>query len=190
MAGNCEDLFVSENPIKRFIANSWHNKVLECIEHIPITDNLILDVGCGEGHITNLLIRNGYDTIGLDLSKERLAYNIPFIKGNIYRMPLKDNSYKTVIAVFVIEHLSNPKKALIECSRIAEDFVIIVVPNEPWFRLSNMIRLKYLSSWGNNPEHIQHYNQKTLYKLLKNVFDNITIKKGILSLYAICKVKK
>jgi hypothetical protein len=33
------------------------------------------------------------------------------------------------------------------------------VPHEPWWRLGNMARLKYLRQWGNTPGHINHWSR-------------------------------
>lgn len=55
----------------------------------------ILDVGCGTGHLTNLLTKKGYNVIGLDLNKEMLDIaknrfkNIEFLQGDMRNLKLR-----------------------------------------------------------------------------------------------------
>ena len=51
----------------------WCNRVTSILKEEGIENNLVLDLGCGTGTLTELLARKGYDMIGVDLSYEMLA---------------------------------------------------------------------------------------------------------------------
>ncbi len=42
----------------------------------PISGKLVLDAGCGEGHLSRILVQNGADVIGIDYSKEMINHAI------------------------------------------------------------------------------------------------------------------
>ena len=41
------------------------------------------------------------------------------------------------------------------------------VPFEPYFRIGSLLRGKYVRSLGNHPEHVNHFNRKSLQALLE-----------------------
>lgn len=43
-------------------------------EHLPEPPARVLDVGCGTGHYTGTLARNGFETVGIDLDSTMIAY--------------------------------------------------------------------------------------------------------------------
>ena len=74
----------------------------------------ILDIGCGNGSLSNFLAQQGYEVVGVEESESgvRLAnqtfLNCRFIQGSIYDLPYSElgDNFDIVIAVEVIEHLS------------------------------------------------------------------------------------
>lgn len=51
----------------------WCEQVTAILQRHGILNDLVLDLGCGTGELTELLARKGYDMIGIDLSQEMLA---------------------------------------------------------------------------------------------------------------------
>lgn len=51
----------------------WCEQVTAILQHHGITKDLVLDLGCGTGTLTELLAGKGYDMIGVDLSQEMLS---------------------------------------------------------------------------------------------------------------------
>jgi 2-polyprenyl-3-methyl-5-hydroxy-6-metoxy-1,4-benzoquinol methylase len=102
---------------------------------------------------------------GSDLSDSAIAYaqqllpEARFAVEDIYRLSDADNAYDLVIASEVLEHLEDPAAALSEIVRTSRRYVLLSVPNEPAFQLTNFARGKYLRRWGNHPEHIQHWSR-------------------------------
>lgn len=77
----------------------------------------ILDIGCGNGSLTNLIAQQGYEIVGVEDSKSgvRLAQeefiNCRFIHGSIYDLPYTEigGQFDIIISCEVIEHLFYPK---------------------------------------------------------------------------------
>ncbi len=69
------DTFMDETPYEEW-ANFLHQLIKEYGISQPVRDdsekNLVLDLGCGTGTLTELLYRKGYDMIGVDFSQEML----------------------------------------------------------------------------------------------------------------------
>lgn len=51
----------------------WCEQVTAILQRHGITEDLVLDLGCGTGTLTELLAKKGYDMIGVDLSQEMLS---------------------------------------------------------------------------------------------------------------------
>ncbi len=70
----------------------------------------VLDLGCGEGILTQELVLRGCDVVGLDASQRAIARaqrRMPgrFVVGDMCRAPFADASFETVIAVESAEWL-------------------------------------------------------------------------------------
>ncbi len=92
----------------------------------------ILDVGCGDGYITNAL-PDDREVVGLDISREALKYVKRETKvGSVVELPYGDRAFDLVMANDVIEHLPDEggvyEKACSEMSRVAGRYVVITVP--------------------------------------------------------------
>lgn len=90
----------------------------------------------------------------------------------------------------VLEHLDNPLKALKELSRVSNKWTIISVPNEPIFRIMNIIRMKYLCNLGNTPGHVNNWNKKNFENFLNQRFNIILSKNVIIWNIFFCELKK
>lgn len=173
----------SKNPLQRKLINNFYNCLVKLIKNLSVSS--ILDTGCGEGFTLNQLEKQFPNKTYLGIDSSLKVVNLgnklfPKIKlkvGNIYRLPFKNQSFDLVICSEVLEHLANPKKALEEISRVSKKYCLLSVPNEPWFIMVNFLRGKYLSTWGNHPEHINHWGGKTFQNFLKaNNFKLLKIK--------------
>jgi len=153
----------SNNPIQKFLINNFYAALISLSK--PLSPKTVLDAGCGEGFSMNKLIANGIGERieGIEYSNEAISFakklfpHLTIKQGSIYDLPYKDSSFDLVICAEVLEHLENPAKALREMSRVSRKYLIISVPNEPLFMVSNFIRGKNLSRLGNDPGHINHW---------------------------------
>ncbi|MBO7634213.1 MAG: hypothetical protein J6S72_07510, partial [Lachnospiraceae bacterium] len=61
----------------------------------------------------------------------------------------------------------HPAKALKELERVSAKYILVTVPNEPLWRILNMVRGAYLKDFGNTPGHIQHWNKRQFIKMIR-----------------------
>jgi ubiquinone/menaquinone biosynthesis C-methylase UbiE len=158
----------SKNPLKKFLINNFFNVLLGFLKGIDIDS--ILDVGCGEGFTLGKLKEHGIGKkhTGIDAAKDAIVLgkkenpNLNLSIGDIYNLKFKDKSFDLVISTEVLEHLADPKKALRELKRISKKYVLLSVPNEPWFYLFNY------TQWGKDIGHINKWTKSAFVKLIKS----------------------
>lgn len=144
-----------------------------CLQDIIFTD--IYEAGCGEGYVT-AHIGNYYGNGGVlhasDISEEciekakKQCPQAEFIAGSIYEIKKPSNSYDLVIACEVLEHLDEPAIAMNELLRLSKKYVLVSVPNEPIWRICNVLRGKYLFHLGNTPGHIKHWSASSFFRFV------------------------
>jgi len=88
-----------------------------------------------------------------------------FRVGSIYEIP-KEQKYDLVVTSEVLEHMEDPERALGQLLGVCGGYLLVTVPNEPIWRILNMARGKYWRRLGNTPGHVQHWNKRTLRKLI------------------------
>ena len=163
----------TKNPLGKAFLNNFLKTVVSTIR--PLQINSVLDVGCGEGFTLARLkkekigtIHEGieYDQTAIELGK-KLYPKILIKQGDIYNLPYKSNSFDLVVCTEVLEHLDNPRKAYRELVRVSRKYVLLSVPNEPWFTVQRMARFQNILHLGAHPEHIQHWTAGAFSKFVK-----------------------
>lgn len=102
----------------------------DIIAVLPPDVKSILDVGCGNGLITNALPKE-IDVVGFDRSEAALRYvQRQKVVGDIKSLPFEDESFDLVMANDIIEHLTleEREQGLKELARVASKYIIITVP--------------------------------------------------------------
>lgn len=183
----------NNNPLQRFLLNRFYESLIEILHFPPrglasskrrVQDDelkSILDAGCGEGFTLNKLYQNkiGQKLEGIEFSKDaveigrKLHPHLSLREGDIYKLPFKDNSFDLVLSTEVLEHLKEPEKALKEIIRVSRKYILLSVPNEPFFMLSNFLRGKNITRWGNDIEHINYWTSQGFEKFVKK--ENVRI---------------
>ena len=95
----------------------------------------VLDIGCGSGIMMMLnklfnpdLNIHGFEgDPGAKLLWQKRGLEVE--TGNIYNLPYDDDKFETVYSSHVLEHLENPREAIIEMKRIASKRIINIVPD-------------------------------------------------------------
>ena len=125
----------------------------------------VLDVGCGDGSLMNLLVKEkNIEVRGLELEKknvqECIYKGLPVIQGNaeteLYQFP--DQSFDYVVLSQTLQAFYNPDKVLKELLRIGKS-VIVSIPNFGYWKVrtsllffGKMPMTKTLpNSWYNTP---------------------------------------
>jgi len=78
-----------------------------------------LDIGCGEGRLTQPLHDRGIATVAFDYSATMLAaVPDPRVQGDANHLPFADATFGSIAALYMLYHLDNPSQALAECYRV------------------------------------------------------------------------
>lgn len=153
---------------------------LEFIKKTFDKKTTILDIGSGYGFLLKALEENGFDSIGVEISKERRHISSRVTDVEIWpdkiEGPNQTNKKFDVITLFhVLEHISSPIKL---CSDLQtylkpEGSLIIEVPNanDHMLRLSKNYRKFF---W--QIAHVSYFTSQTIKKILKKAgFSNIKV---------------
>lgn len=169
----------NNNPLMRIVISNFLKKIKDLIDMIKF-DNM-LDIGCGEGFVLHYL--RSKNATGVDISRTALKVakslnpNYKFIEASIYDLPFKNDNFDIIIVLEVLEHLEDPQKAIDKIKRFSKRYFVFSVPNEPWFRIMNILRGKNISRYGNDIDHVQNWNSTKFIRLIEKNFDIISIKK-------------
>ncbi len=166
-AGNHYDKYRAKNPAIRRLTERFLRELDEVVTAVSPTS--LLDVGCGDGHVTERIARllPGVDVLGVDVADETLVASwearrdgrARFLTGSAYSLPFESASFDAVTAFEVMEHLEFPAAALAELARVARRHVIVSVPREPVWRALNLAAGRYVVAGGNTPGHINHWSR-------------------------------
>jgi len=168
--------YKTKNIISKYLVNIFYKKTYNLIKDIEF--NSIADLGCGEGHLLSymkdLIINKKCFALDFDVNEVNDAKNnLPFCdvrQGSLYKLPFDDNSFDLVICTEVLEHLEDPNLAISEICRVSKQYVLLSVPNEPLWRLMNVIRFAYIKDFGNTPGHINHWSINSFKKFVLKKF--------------------
>jgi SAM-dependent methyltransferase len=154
----------------------------------------LLDAGCGEGEaLSRLGDRVPERTAAVDLDPDAVAFTQNRLPGvdvsrhSIDALPFEDDSFDLVLCLEVLEHVPQPGVALAELARVCSGRIVLSVPDEPWFRLGSLARGKYLRGLGDHPEHINHWNLRSLRATLEQEVDVISLRRSFPWAIAECR---
>lgn len=154
--------YTDTNALIRFANRQFFRAIDQMLKSLE--PNLVLDAGCGEGVVLGRIERRlGTGPFGMDLDLERLRLakserpERRLVMGDLHQLPFASDAFDVVLVLEVFEHVGDPPRALREVWRVSRSYLLASVPNEPFWRIGNMLRLKYLRQLGNTPEHIQHW---------------------------------
>ncbi len=177
--GKIYEIYQTNNPIILYLAKRFQKRIEQLLKSINAMDLNGLDIGCGEGHMLNMLINKKIisNIKGIDLDAERISYSkekFPHIDVSI--MDIYDIDYKSlgeydyIIATEILEHLPDPIEALEIIKKLLkpESYIIISIPHEPFFQAGNILRGKHWKNKGKTPAHLNFWRKSQFDKLLKS----------------------
>jgi len=110
----------------------------------------VLDIGCGTGLFSKLLMEKGYEVTSLDSSPVALDYSrrrglARLVTGDALKLPFPDNSFDVAFALDILEHIEDEDAALREWKRILKPngVLIVFVPTFSFL-------------WGPQDEKLEH----------------------------------
>ncbi len=104
--------------------NETRNPWIESVIHKQ--RQVVLDIGCGAGFLSNDLAKAGHRVTGIDLSASslRLAETMDatqsarYIRADAEQLPFEDESFDVVTAMDLLEHVDRPERVIAEASRV------------------------------------------------------------------------
>jgi len=107
-------------------------RYLTALDLLNKKKSFILDIGCGDGGISNFLNRCGKRIIAIDLEKEKR--NFDYIIAKAEKLPFKKSIFDQILLLDVLEHISNEKLIIEEVNRVMKKNgnLIITTPSNFW----------------------------------------------------------
>lgn len=126
----------------------------------------VLDIACGSGYGTKILLEHGCEVIGADYNKELIDYlrqksSDVFIYANALDLPFNDNIFDAVVSFETIEHVNDGNLFLKEMKRVLKPggLFICSTPN--------------ICYTVHPPYHVKEYYPEEFYQLLSKYFTDI-----------------
>lgn len=122
------------------------NDLLE-LRELASKGEKILDLGCGNGRLSEVLKENDIDYIGIDNSREMIKIakekypKEKFILSDALRLPFKNNTFNKVFSLSVIQHIPSVElriKFFKEAYRVLESNGKLIVTS--WYFDQNKIK--------------------------------------------------
>lgn len=175
--------YTNRNPVHRLSLGRFYDAV--AAELRSIAPRTVLDFGCGEGFILDMMAARDVqlpDYEGVDLRADALSAaherwpQKNFTHANLFDAAFDSKTYHTVMALEVLEHVFEPEKVLQRLVAMSEQHLLLTVPNEPWFQLMNLVRGRDFIRLGNHPEHINHWNAGTFAEFVSPFAEVVSVK--------------
>jgi ubiquinone/menaquinone biosynthesis C-methylase UbiE len=145
-----------------------------------VSDKIVLDVACGCGYGSNLLIEsNSSEVFGIDIdpqvikeaqqSKDNHSRTPEYLVGNAERIPFPDLTVDVVVCFETLEHVNDDKRTIDEIHRVLKQggILILTTPNAKITQPKNGV--------PNNPFHVREYTPEELTGLLSSQFNEILL---------------
>lgn len=141
------------------------------LQSIPDSIESIIDVGCGNGIITNEFAKQ-YQVVGVDTSKEALKYlQCEKIISSSSAIPVDDLSYDMVFSSELLEHLQKDIliKTISEFKRISKRYIFITVPNREFLK-KRYIKCPKCNYIFHVDHHLNSFSEEKIIELIGNEF--------------------
>ncbi len=126
----------------------------------------ICEIGCGVGILSSKLGKNSFSVDAFDLDRHAVSLakkysknrNVNFFSRDVLKFK-SNKKYDLVLAVEVLEHIKNDKKAISNIAGMLkpDGFLLITVP----------VNEEYRTDFDNRSGHVRRYNEINLINKLK-----------------------
>lgn len=152
------------------------------IEHIHryaiagefVENKQVLDIACGEGYGSNLLIEKASAVTGVDIDPKTIEraqrkYNnskLNFLTGDVRNIPCTDNIFDIVISFETLEHIEEHNEMMAEIKRVLkpDGLLIISTPDKYFHSDAKTIKSKF---------HVKELYKEEFGSLIKQFFSNV-----------------
>ncbi len=148
------------------IDNIMKKKIDLILENIPADVKSIIDIGCGNGKITNVL-NKFYNVTGVERNEKAIQYvESNTILTSCDDINVSDKSFDMVFSSELLEHLEENifQKSIIEMKRIAKNYIFLTFPNNENIE-KDFIKCKHCDTVFNRTYHLRRLNEDIISKL-------------------------
>ena len=194
IGGNYFDKYASRNPVVRYLTRGF----LESFDALCAQTGArtVFEYGCGEGHLSLRLLARGIVVRGADvdgpivaeanMEAQKRGFGAPFFVEDVMQCPDEIRG-ELVVCCEVLEHLQDPEAALERIKKNTSEWVLLSVPREPIWRMLNMMRLSYLTDFGNTPGHVQHWSVKGFVRMVEKHFEIVAMRQPLPWTFLLCR---
>ena len=125
-----------------------------------LSSGSILDVGCMDDYLIKRLPER-FDYYGID--DEPLCRHDRIVKEK-FEDYVKNKKFDIVLSTEVLEHLANPVEAIKNFKKISKKYILISVPNEPFFSIFRLFVPAREHLWTVFPKALELQLGKPLYE--------------------------
>lgn len=195
IVGTSGNKLTNKNPIAQYLMRNFDQKLIDLLS--LQNAHQILEIGCGECHVTELLLKHtDAKILATDISKSLIELARSKIQDDrieFQSIKLEDTKSDTppdlVVCCEVLEHLENPHRGLDCLAALKANRYILSVPREPIFRGMNMARGAYLKEFGNSPGHLHHWSKTGFVQLLSKYFKVVEVRTPLPWTMVLCQAK-
>jgi SAM-dependent methyltransferase len=152
-----------------------HRRILQWFAHKPA--GRVLDLGCADGRLAELLRLNGHEVTGVDLHKsEGVGERVDrFFEADLDRgIPAEvGGDYDVILAADVLEHVRDPKRLLMQCEERLRPGgrIIASIPNiGHWYPRARVAlgRFDYDRRGILDVGHIRFFTRRSFERIVKS----------------------
>ncbi|MBK6514624.1 MAG: class I SAM-dependent methyltransferase [Polyangiaceae bacterium] len=168
----------SQNPLQRHLIRRFA-RAIHAMFVAAGPAKRVVEIGVGEGFLSGYLSEQLPDIefTGVDADEPSLAglrAKFPRVRahhGFIEDLSMLSPPYDVVMCCEVLEHVQDPRRALESLASLGAKRLVLSVPHEPFFMLSNLARGKNVARLGNDPEHLHHWSKRAFKSFLEERLD-------------------
>ena len=155
---------------KGIVQKEASKKILEAVKFFKEKEvNRVLDLGCGTGRHTTLLVKEGFEAFGCDNSKEALDVIKEILPNNDFklcdmsRLPYGDEFFDGIICYQVMQHgeIADIRKAIFEAYRVLKKggylFLVVISTKHPTFKTGEEIEPNTKINTDADDGHMPHH---------------------------------
>lgn len=193
VVGTSGNKYATKNPIGKYLLAQFDKAIADMV--VFVNPSTVLEIGCGEGHITKILVESTCAEIhATEISSEVLKEAKDNISSDRVSWEVaKLESYKSiytpeiVVCCEVLEHVDDPVVGIASLASIRAKWYILSVPREPIWRALNMLRGAYLKDFGNSPGHINHWSKNRFINLVSKHLEVVQVKSPLPWTVLLCR---
>lgn len=185
--GNLYDKYATRNPVAKALMARFFRDLDAMVRRSDAQS--LLEVGCGEGHLSRRFKRLGIEVRATEPSAEAVAearglnaaegLNIRVDQAAIEDLAPARDSAPLVLCCEVLEHVANSALAVERLAGLASPWLIASVPREPLWRALNFARGAYWRDLGNTPGHVNHWSRQAFLHLLSARFEIVEVRSPV-----------